>query len=129
MVLMEDKIFVYGTLQKKYANAIDIIGDNELRFLGNGKIQGELYDLGDYPGVIEKLGTYVYGEVYQLADPGIVLSKLDEYEEFDSKNPNSLFVRRITNVIMEDGSIILAITYFYNKRTKKAKEDYKWQME
>ncbi len=86
IVSKADKIFVYGTLLKKYPNAVDIIGDKKLRFLGNGKIQGELYDLGDYPGAIEKLGTYVHGEVYALVNSGIVLSKLDEYEEFDSKN-------------------------------------------
>ena len=107
---------------KKHLKEIDLIGEEELRFVGNGRTEGELYDLGEYPGAVEKKGRYVYGEVYEIKDSDNVLRKLDEYEEFDPRNPqHSLFVRRASEVIMEDGTEVCAIVYFYNGMTKGLK--------
>ena len=119
---MKEKLFVYGTLMKNHVRAIDLIGEEELHFIGNGKIEGELYDLGEYPGAVERKAKFVYGEVYEITDSENVLRKLDEYEEFDQKNPkHSLFLRRLTEVEMKDGTKVSASVYFYNGSTKYLK--------
>jgi len=113
------KFFVYGTLMNKYRENIEDVNRSEMRFLGKGKIEGELFDLGEFPGVVEKQGEYVYGEVYEIRNSTDVLTKFDKYEEFDSKHPaQSLFIRRKANVEMSNGRTICASVYFYNGNTQ-----------
>lgn len=113
------KLFVYGTLMNKHRDKIDDVKQSEMRFLGKGKIEGELFDLGEFPGAIEKKGNYVYGEVYELKDSIDTLRKFDKYEEFDPNNPaRSLFIRKRANVKMSNGQTICASAYFYNGNTQ-----------
>jgi gamma-glutamylcyclotransferase (GGCT)/AIG2-like uncharacterized protein YtfP len=115
---MTEKIFVYGTLMKRHIGSVNIVGEGEMCFVGNGKIEGELYDLGGYPGAVEKNGTYVYGEVIEVKDSDVI-RRLDEYEEFDHKNPkNSLFIRRRLKVTMARGKTVSAFVYLYNGSIK-----------
>jgi gamma-glutamylcyclotransferase (GGCT)/AIG2-like uncharacterized protein YtfP len=107
---------------KKHVRAVDLIGEEELHFVGYGKIEGELFDLGEYPGAVERKGKYVYGEVYEITDSDNVLRKLDDYEAFDPKNPKySLFLRRLAEVEMKDGTKVSASVYFYNGSMKGLK--------
>jgi gamma-glutamylcyclotransferase (GGCT)/AIG2-like uncharacterized protein YtfP len=111
-------LFVYGTL-KKHGQKVDIsINNLELRFVGYGRIEAELFDLGDYPGAIDtkSVGNYVYGEVYKINQFNEIIKKLDEYEDYYPNDPdNSLFIRKITTVEMEEGKELIAFVYFYNQ--------------
>ena len=115
------KIFIYGTL-KKYAQFSNLIRAGKIKRIGKGRIQAKLYDFGEYPGAVGGKGSYVYGEVYEIADIDRVLSLLDEYEEFNSTKPaSSLFIRKTSKVLMEDGEETFAFTYFYNREIGKAR--------
>jgi gamma-glutamylcyclotransferase (GGCT)/AIG2-like uncharacterized protein YtfP len=77
-----DYLFVYGTLLKQIDHKVLQPLQQCLKFKDNGFLKGELYNLGDYPGYIEKAGLseYVRGEVYLVTDPEKVFTVLDEYE-------------------------------------------------
>ena len=85
------------------------------RFAGVGTAQGALVSLGRYPGMIEGSGS-VAGEIYELRDPAASIEALDELEEFDPANPEtSEYLRTTRDVRMDDGSVIRAWLYIYNR--------------
>ena len=71
-------VFVYGTLRGGQERDINHLQPAPV-FMGLGKINGTLYDLGSYPGV--RLGglNWVQGEVYQITPE--LERQLDEIEE------------------------------------------------
>lgn len=78
-----NKVFVYGSLKKGKAlhHAMD-----GAKFLGEGLIQGVLFDLGSFPAVIEdppeellsKCCGYVKGELYEVNHK--IMKRLDQIE-------------------------------------------------
>ena len=89
-----------------------MIGQNA-RFEGEGTVQGQLFDLGVYPGVVLSPDAQdrVIGEVYRL-DPlsaGETLRELDEYEGMEYR-------REIVPVRLEDRSSVEAWAYVLNRR-------------
>jgi gamma-glutamylcyclotransferase (GGCT)/AIG2-like uncharacterized protein YtfP len=114
-------LFVYGTLRKNLIGSLDNAElmqiMRELKFVGTGFANGQLYDLGDYPGAIlgENFDTKIFGEVYQLDDPKTTLEALDLYENFiPGELEASLFARVKTKIFMSDESEIEAWIYVYN---------------
>ncbi len=114
-------LFVYGTLRKSLIGAqkstelIQIM--SSLAFIGTGSVNGQLYDLGDYPGAIvgENFDNKIYGEIYQLDDPQAVLTVLDQYEGFiPGELEASLFARVKEKITMLDGSLMEGWMYVYN---------------
>jgi gamma-glutamylcyclotransferase (GGCT)/AIG2-like uncharacterized protein YtfP len=94
----------------------------DMKFIGHGKIKAKLYDFGDYPGAVEDEESYVSGEVYEAKNIDILLPSLDRYEEFDIDNPvESLFVRKIVEVTLENGNKTPSMVYFYNKGIHKGR--------
>lgn len=73
-------VFVYGTLRQGEQRDINRLMPAPL-YVGEGRVHGVLYDLGDYPGVLlgdARRGT-VCGEVYQISAE--LERILDEIEE------------------------------------------------
>jgi gamma-glutamylcyclotransferase (GGCT)/AIG2-like uncharacterized protein YtfP len=76
--MYENLVFVYGSLRKG--------GDGSMsarypaaKFVGNGVVNGRLYDLGDYPGLeLSESDSRVAGEVYEVSES--LLKMLDEFE-------------------------------------------------
>lgn len=82
-------IFVYGTLMSGQ-RAHHILEGCTL--LGTWLLQDyAMYNLGNYPGIVEKEGKCVIGEVYTI--PKALLIPMDEYEE-----EGSLYHRRTVTV-------------------------------
>lgn len=72
------KVAVYGTLLSVHG-AQDRLGVRErMVFTGEARIEGVLYDLGGYPGLVPGPGS-VYAEVYEVDDE--VLEILDDFED------------------------------------------------
>lgn len=82
-------LFVYGTLRPSYGllpcnlrrlrppHVLDTCG----RCMGTAMVRGyELWDVGDYPGVVLKEGRVVVGDLYDVSGVGEEMAILDEYE-------------------------------------------------
>jgi gamma-glutamylcyclotransferase (GGCT)/AIG2-like uncharacterized protein YtfP len=71
-------VFVYGTLRRGSARAISVRFPGS-KFVTEAKVNGSLYDLGAYPGLLlNESNSLVIGEVYEVDDE--ILNKLDDFE-------------------------------------------------
>ena len=112
---MTDKIFVYGTLMAGFDRRRRAGIDTRMRFVGRGRIQAALYDLGLFPAAIPAPDGRVAGELYEVVDDPSVLAKLDEIEGYRPNEPDtSLYTRAQVVVTLEDGTEETAWVYFYN---------------
>ena len=112
---MPKLVFFYGTLMTPF-NRIGRLGiDHHLVYRGRGTITAALFDLGIYPAAVPDPDGLVWGEVYEMTHPVVVLRALDETEAYRPSEPEaSLYPRRLTAVTMEDGTVVRAHAYFYN---------------
>ena len=121
---MSEYLFSYGTLQPEMAPGEIASAVKTLRRVGDGFVQGTLYDLGDYPGAVldQHSNRKIEGTVFRISDSVAVLPQLDAYEEFDPMLPErSLFVRVKWPVQLEDGRTIDCWVYRYNGETDSLK--------
>lgn len=110
-------IFVYGTLRKGTAAPMHRILARHGKFVADGFMQGRLYDVGDYPGAIESdsPGDRVYGELYRIANGGVVLPILDQYEGCTGKFPAPHeYIRNKLPVTRLGGGKVSAWVYLFN---------------
>ena len=112
---MADLVFFYGTLMTPFNRTGRLNIDQHLVFKGRGSIAAALYDLGIYPAAVPATDGRVWGEVYEMTRPIVVLRALDELEGYRPGEPEaSLYTRRITPVTLENGIVVQAAAYFYN---------------
>jgi gamma-glutamylcyclotransferase (GGCT)/AIG2-like uncharacterized protein YtfP len=112
---MADLVFFYGTLMTPFHRAGRLRVDQHLVYTGRGTIAGALFDLGIYPAAVPTSDARVWGEVYRMAHPTIVLQALDELEGCRADEPeSSLYTRALTPVTLQDGRVVDAWAYFYN---------------
>jgi gamma-glutamylcyclotransferase (GGCT)/AIG2-like uncharacterized protein YtfP len=112
---MADLVFFYGTLMTPFNRAGRLRVDQHLVYTGRGTIAGVLFDLGIYPAAVPASDARVWGELYRMSHPTIVLQALDELEGCRADEPeSSLYTRALTPVTLEDGRVIDAWAYFYN---------------
>jgi gamma-glutamylcyclotransferase (GGCT)/AIG2-like uncharacterized protein YtfP len=112
---MAELVFFYGTLMTPFNRPGRLRIDTHLGYAGRGTIAGALFDLGIYPAAVPASDTRVWGEVYEMTHPRIVLQALDELEGYREAEPDaSLYTRRLTPVTLEDGRVVQAWAYFYN---------------
>jgi gamma-glutamylcyclotransferase (GGCT)/AIG2-like uncharacterized protein YtfP len=120
-----DLVFFYGTLMTPFNRAGRRRVDHDLAYAGRGTISGVLFDLGIYPAAVPAPDSHVWGEVYEMSHPVIVLQALDELEGFRAAEPEySLYTRALTPVTLEDGRIVDAWAYFYNAPLGRAERIY-----
>jgi gamma-glutamylcyclotransferase (GGCT)/AIG2-like uncharacterized protein YtfP len=103
-------VFVYGTLLRGMSRATVM---EKSRFLGLGEIQGDLFDLGTYPGVVDGKGRVV-GELYEV--DSATLDVLDQIEGFNPDEPEfSLYLRASRQAtFLNDGRRETVSVYLYN---------------
>ena len=105
---MSQLVFFYGTLMTPFNRAGRRRVDHDLAYAGRGTISGVLFDLGIYPAAVPAADSHVWGEVYEMSHPTIVLQALDELEGFRAAEPeSSLYTRMLTPVTLEDGRVVL----------------------
>ena len=108
-------MFFYGTLMTPLRRAGRLRVDHQLAFTGRGTIAGVLFDLGIYPAAVPASDARVWGEVYRMTHPTIVLQALDEFEGCRAEEPDSsLYTRALTPVRLQDDRAVDAWAYFYN---------------
>lgn len=110
-------LFVYGTLRRSRNRQRHPLLQGA-RFLHHAWMIGELYDLGEYPGVYRRGrgGGHVFGELYELpaGTTGALLAALDDYEGRE-------FERRRVVVTLSDGRRRTAWAYVLRKRPSRAR--------
>ena len=112
---MKDLVFFYGTLMSAFNCDGRLRVEPHLGYVGRGSIAAALFDLGIYPAAVPAEDGRVWGEVFRMGHPSIVLQALDEFEGCRTDEPeSSLYTRALTEVTMEDGHTIQAWAYFYN---------------
>jgi gamma-glutamylcyclotransferase (GGCT)/AIG2-like uncharacterized protein YtfP len=117
---MPEYLFVCGTLRREMWHKIppEIAAlMQSLRLNGIGKVRGQLFDLGEYPGGVvgEDFETNIVGEIYELPEPREVFSILDRYEGFvPGELEASLFARVQAPAILPDGGQLSCWLYAYN---------------
>jgi gamma-glutamylcyclotransferase (GGCT)/AIG2-like uncharacterized protein YtfP len=75
-------LFVYGTLREFVPTDAGERLRRQSRLVGLARVEGRLYDLGRYPGLVQRrcAGEWVIGELYRLRNPRLTLRALDLYE-------------------------------------------------
>ena len=105
-------IAFYGSLMQSQGMQQDLRIAGQLELVGPCQIFGTLYDLGDYPGLIESATERVQAELYRIKDPA-VLALLDAYEDYHSNDEaGSLYLRRVVRLAEPD---LNCWVYFYNR--------------
>jgi gamma-glutamylcyclotransferase (GGCT)/AIG2-like uncharacterized protein YtfP len=92
------KMAVYGSLMTSEGMLAKLGAGSMVQLLGSALIPGQLFDLGDFPGLISGEGA-VGGELLRIVDPAVI-PILDEYEACRPDSPgSSLFVRQRLKLI------------------------------
>ena len=71
-------VFIYGSLRRGSAQSMSVRFPTS-QFVGDAKVSGSLYDLGEYPGLlVNESKSPVTGELYEVDDE--TLNNLDDFE-------------------------------------------------
>jgi gamma-glutamylcyclotransferase (GGCT)/AIG2-like uncharacterized protein YtfP len=129
---MSDCLFAYGTLQPGRVPAEVAPLAAKLRPVGRGFVHGVLYDLGRYPGAVPNASAKgkIAGTVMELPEEENMLARLDAYEGFDPKSPDtSEYVRERQMVELADGGKLECWFYRYNREPRNAPivKDGEWR--
>ncbi|MEO8601179.1 MAG: gamma-glutamylcyclotransferase family protein [bacterium] len=115
------RLFVYGTLQDPAVRA-NVLGARLVDVVRRGTVAGALYDLGEYPGLIEA-GAHerVPGLVLDIADDA-ALQRLDRYEGVD----DGIYRRQLTRVTLDSGGEVEAWVYVYARSVEARRRVAQW---
>src|SRR6202049_954042 len=82
MKMMQDHLFVYGTLMRGFDHPMAQLLSRSADFLGEARCQGRLYLIKHYPGLVLSgdPADVVFGELYRLRAPAELLREFDMYE-------------------------------------------------
>jgi gamma-glutamylcyclotransferase (GGCT)/AIG2-like uncharacterized protein YtfP len=86
--------------------------------IGEASLQGRLFDLGRYPGLVENdtLTDLVIGECFRLKDSKQVLADFDAYEECNDEFEKPwLYQRQLRKCSLKSGKMLQAWVYIYNR--------------
>jgi len=111
-------LFVYGTLMSAAGHPMAAKLAGAAHLIGPASIQGRLYRVAAYPGVVDTLDAAerVQGELYRLADPITAFIWLDAYEGLSEEGRQaSEYVRVERPTQPASGDQVLAWVYLYSK--------------
>ncbi len=115
-------LFVYGTLRRGSGHPMARQLALRARYLGAGRVNGRLYRIGHYPGLLPTTQPreWVDGDLYDLClCPGL-LARLDRYEGLGRGRHRPLeYERVVTTVWLADGTARTAWVYSYRKRIQR----------
>jgi gamma-glutamylcyclotransferase (GGCT)/AIG2-like uncharacterized protein YtfP len=119
---MNPHLFVYGTLLSGARHPMGARLQREASLVGAASVQGRLYDLGRYPGLVESAdaGDIVHGEVYALDDPVSALPWLDAYEGIRPDKAEGNPYERVERAVrLGSGATLTAWVYLYRKSVRQ----------
>ena len=111
-------LFVYGSLRSGFNSPAYQYISHFFSFVGNAKVKGKLFDLGNYPAAVPSNDEcFVIGELYTIrhaSEFSWAIGQLDDYEGV-SVEPDEiqLYKRELVNVFI-NGTTVTAWIYWYN---------------
>lgn len=108
-------LFAYGVLRHGLIGYRSLELASRARALGRERINGRLYHLGEYPGIILGDNGIVHGELFAIEDPAL-WPELDAYELYDPERPRASEYRRVQVDLLDSGR--RAWIYEYNRPVK-----------
>lgn len=114
---MNPHIFVYGTLLSTAGHPMGARLQGEARLVGAASIQGRLYELGKYPGLVEvaDAAERVQGEVHALNSPATSLAWLDAYEGIVPGRQQNQYERVERTAQLASGGELTVWVYLYRR--------------
>lgn len=109
-------LFVYGTLRRAGAAALQPTLEHTACWRGLATLQGQLYRIAWYPGLVETddPADRVVGDLYQLPADTALWQALDEYEGCSAECPTPHEYQRVLcEVVLESGASCQAWVYLY----------------
>ena len=121
----DELLFVYGTLRKDSNHPMHHLLARNSTYFGEGRVRGEMYDLGRYPGIVLNAGSpeFAHGEVYGIKSDHAseTLRILDDYEGCGPENPEPHeYIRQRVPVILVGGKGVVAWAYVLGTLPKGA---------
>jgi len=129
---MNSRLFVYGTLLSGAGHAMGARLRRQARPLGEASMQGRLYRVDSYPGLVETEDARerVHGELYDLNNPRAALQWLDAYEGIVPGHHDQNEYRRIERPVrVASGEDVTAWVYLYRKDVRRLQPipDGRWR--
>src|SRR4030088_3812418 len=77
--MMQDRLFVYGTLMRGFDHPMAKLLSRSADFIGEARCQGRLYLVKHYPGLVlsDDPDEVVFGELYRLKGDAELLGRHD----------------------------------------------------
>lgn len=112
------QLFVYGSLRSGFRSTAYEYISRFFTFVGDAKVKGKLYDLGEYPAAIPVADdSFIVGELYTITKEqefSWAIGQLDDYEGVNVEADEvKLYERKITDVYIGN-EIVQAWVYWYN---------------
>jgi gamma-glutamylcyclotransferase (GGCT)/AIG2-like uncharacterized protein YtfP len=131
--LINDLLFVYGTLRRESSHPLARLLAENAEWLGFAYFSGRLFDLDAYPGAVPSgdPAHRVRGDLYRLNDPAAMLPLLDRYEEFGEEFPEPNEFIRSLQAVRFQGCALKAWIYLYNLPTDNLsvlRHDYSYKL-
>lgn len=112
------RLFVYGSLRSGLLNPILCHITRYFVFDGMGSIQGNLYDMGEYPGAVPCTEDHlIVGEVYHIANVDEfekAMEVIDDYEGLIVEPGEVPLFRREPVQVLFRNTTVVAWMYWYN---------------
>jgi len=112
-------LFVYGSLRSGFKSPAYEYISRFFSFVGEARVKGKLYDLGEFPGGVYSAGdNYISGELYAIKNEpefAWAIAQLDDYEGISVEaNEIPLYKRELVDVFMDDIATTFAWIYWYS---------------
>jgi len=103
-------VFVYGTL--KMGGVYSCYFDDFRLKVEDAHIKGEMYDLGNFPGLILIGNNCVYGEIHKYSNFKSVIKLMDQIEGYSEEpKTKNLYERRSIEATTNNGKLINVTVY------------------
>ena len=111
------QVFAYGSLRSGFGNPAYEYISSYFDLIGEGKVRGELFDLGSYPAAKPTdQNKFIIGELYRIKNENEfpwAIGQLDDYEGVSAAFDEMLLYRRDVTEVHIDNKITNAWIYWY----------------
>jgi gamma-glutamylcyclotransferase (GGCT)/AIG2-like uncharacterized protein YtfP len=111
-------LFVYGSLRSGFRSAAYEYISRYFDFIADGKVKGNLFDMGSYPAAVPSEGDeFITGELYRAKEEGEfpwAIAQLDDYEGVNVEGDEAQLYRREVAEIQTGTETVMAWMYWYS---------------